>query len=234
MVSSMQSSSICKRPVINKGLSGCHFWQHGKQFAFYEPNLPAMSTKEEVQNPDTEAQMKAENQTENKEQPIDSEKVESQEPLSETAGLEARIAQLEEELKQEKDQKLRLYADFENHRKRTAKERVELFGSANQELMSVLLPIIDDFQRALSNLEDQETKEGIELIFNKFENTLKQKGLKPMESTIGKEFDVDTMEAITRIPAPTEDLKGKVVDQIEQGFHLGTKILRYARVVVGE
>lgn len=193
-----------------------------------------MSTKEEVQNPDTEAQMKAENQTENKEQPIDSEKVESQEPLSETAGLEARIAQLEEELKQEKDQKLRLYADFENHRKRTAKERVELFGSANQELMSVLLPIIDDFQRALSNLEDQETKEGIELIFNKFENTLKQKGLKPMESTIGKEFDVDTMEAITRIPAPTEDLKGKVVDQIEQGFHLGTKILRYARVVVGE
>lgn len=193
-----------------------------------------MSTKEEVQNPDTEAQMKAENQTENKEQPIDSEKVENQEPLSETAELEARIAQLEEELKQEKDQKLRLYADFENHRKRTAKERVELFGSANQELMSVLLPIIDDFQRALSNLEDQETKEGIELIFNKFENTLKQKGLKPMESTIGKEFDVDTMEAITRIPAPTEDLKGKVVDQIEQGFHLGTKILRYARVVVGE
>ena len=193
-----------------------------------------MSTKEEVQNPDTEAQMKAENQTEKKEQPIDYEKVENQEPLSDTAELEARIAQLEEELKQEKDQKLRLYADFENHRKRTAKERVELFGSANQELMSVLLPIIDDFQRALSNLEDQETKEGIELIFNKFENTLKQKGLKPMESTIGKEFDVDSMEAITRIPAPTEDLKGKVVDQIEQGFHLGTKILRYARVVVGE
>lgn len=193
-----------------------------------------MSTKEEVQNPDTEAQMKAENQTENKEQPVDSELVDNTEATSENAEMEARIAQLEEELKQEKDQKLRLYADFENHRKRTAKERVELFGSANQELMSVLLPIIDDFKRALSNLEDQAAREGIELIFNKFENILKQKGLQPLESSIGKEFDVDTMEAITRIPAPSEDLKGKVVDEIEQGFQLGTKILRYARVVVGE
>lgn len=193
-----------------------------------------MSTKEKVQNPDKEPKLDAENQTAETAQNTDKESVEKQEKLSPEEQLQARIAELEEELKAEKDQKLRLYADFENHRKRTAKERVELFGSANQELMSALLPIIDDFKRGLENLKDEESKEGIALISNKFENILKQKGLKPMESTIGKDFDVDTMEAITRIPAPSEDLKGKVVDEIEQGFHLGNKILRYARVVVGE
>ena len=193
-----------------------------------------MSTKEKVQNPDKEPKLDAENQTAETAQNTDKESVEKQEELSPEEQLQARIAELEEELKAEKDQKLRLYADFENHRKRTAKERVELFGSANQELMSALLPIIDDFKRGLENLKDEESKEGVALISNKFENILKQKGLKPMESTIGKDFDVDTMEAITRIPAPSEDLKGKVVDEIEQGFHLGNKILRYARVVVGE
>lgn len=193
-----------------------------------------MSTKNTVQDPDKEAMDPQENPAETQAENTDKESVETQEELSPEEQLQARIAELEEELKAEKDQKLRLYADFENHRKRTAKERVELFGSANQELMSALLPIIDDFKRALSNLKNEEDQEGISLIFNKFENTLKQKGLKPMESTIGKEFNVDTMEAITRIPAPNEDMKGKVVDEIEQGFHLGTKIIRYARVVVGE
>ena len=146
----------------------------------------------------------------------------------------AKIITLEEALAQEKDQKLRLYADFENHRKRTAKERVELFGSANQELMSALLPIVDDFNRALKNVENSEAEEGIRLIYHKFENVLQSKGLKPMENTTGQDFNVDTMEAITRIPAPSPELKGKVVDQIEQGFFLGNKIIRYARVVVGE
>ncbi|WP_421752694.1 nucleotide exchange factor GrpE [Croceimicrobium sp.] len=193
-----------------------------------------MSTKNTVQDPDKEAMDPKENSAETQAKNTDKESVETQEELSPEEQLQARITELEEELKAEKDQKLRLYADFENHRKRTAKERVELFGSANQELMSALLPIIDDFKRALSNLKNEEDQEGISLIFNKFENTLKQKGLKPMESTIGKEFNVDTMEAITRIPAPSEDMKGKVVDEIEQGFHLGTKIIRYARVVVGE
>ena len=193
-----------------------------------------MSTKNTVQDPDKEAMDPQENPAETQAENTDKESVETKEELSPEEQLQARIAELEEELKAEKDQKLRLYADFENHRKRTAKERVELFGSANQELMSALLPIIDDFKRALSNLKNEEDQEGISLIFNKFENTLKQKGLKPMKSTIGKEFNVDTMEAITRIPAPSEDMKGKVVDEIEQGFHLGTKIIRYARVVVGE
>lgn len=193
-----------------------------------------MSTKEKVQEQDKAQEMSAQTSPENQEELSEKETVDQQEATTNTDSPEARIAELEEALKAEKDQKLRLYADFENHRKRTAKERVELFGSANQELMSALLPIVDDFKRALQNLKDEASKEGINLIFGKFENTLKQKGLKPMESTIGKDFDVDTMEAITRIPAPSEDMKGKVVDEIEQGFHLGNKILRYARVVVGE
>lgn len=193
-----------------------------------------MSTKEKVQEQDKAQEMSAQTSPENQEELSEKETVDQQEATTDTDSPEARIADLEEALKAEKDQKLRLYADFENHRKRTAKERVELFGSANQELMSALLPIVDDFKRALQNLKDEESKEGINLIFGKFENTLKQKGLKPMESTVGKDFDVDTMEAITRIPAPSEDMKGKVVDEIEQGFHLGNKILRYARVVVGE
>lgn len=143
------------------------------------------------------------------------------------------LDQVKEELAKMKDQHLRLFADFENFKKRTAKERVEMYGSANMELMSALLPVLDDFKRALKNMpEDQQ--EGVNLIFNKFESTLKQKGLKPMEDTTGKEFDVDTMEAVTRIPAPDKKLKGKVVDELEQGFYLGTKIIRYARVVVGE
>lgn len=158
----------------------------------------------------------------------DSKEAEAVEPEAKSELEEAK-----EELSQLKDQHMRLFADFENHKKRTAKERIELFGTANMELMSALLPVIDDFKRALQNMEG-EVEEGVNLIFNKFEGILKQKGLKPMESTIGKDFDVDTMEAITRIPAPDKKQKGKVVDEIEQGFYLGNKIIRYARVVVGE
>jgi molecular chaperone GrpE len=193
-----------------------------------------MSGKETVQKPEEEKEVKVENPTGEATKSAENETVNTDEIPNEADSLEARITVLEEELKQEKDQKLRLYADFENHRKRTAKERIELFGSANKELMSALLPIVDDFQRALKNIESSEAQEGISLIFSKFESTLKQKGLKPLESSVGKDFDVDSMEAITRIPAPSEDLKGKVVDEIEQGFQLGNKILRYARVVVGE
>jgi len=193
-----------------------------------------MSTEDKVQEHDNTADMPAENQSENQTEAPEKESLDQDGSLDQMAEVAQRISDLEEALKTEKDQKLRLYADFENHRKRTAKEKVELFGSANQELMSALLPVVDDFKRALQNTEDEAAREGINLIFSKFENTLKQKGLKPMESTVGKDFDVDTMEAITRIPAPSDDLKGKVVDEIEQGFHLGNKILRYARVVVGE
>lgn len=192
-----------------------------------------MSAEDRIQNKDQEEVKTQEEAQEQVENTVNEANTDSKEEVQE-ASIEDKIAQLEEALAAEKDQKLRLYADFENHRKRTAKERVELFGSANQELMSALLPVLDDFKRALENVRGSEAEDGIRLIFNKFENTLKQKGLKPMESTIGKAFDVDTMEAITRIPAPSEELKGKVVDEIEQGFELGNKIIRYARVVVGE
>lgn len=192
-----------------------------------------MSAEDRIQNKDQEEVKTQEEAQEQVENTVNEANTDSKEEVQE-ASIEDKIAQLEEALAAEKDQKLRLYADFENHRKRTAKERVELFGSANQELMSALLPVLDDFKRALENVQGSEAEDGIRLIFNKFENTLKQKGLKPMESTIGKAFDVDTMEAITRIPAPSEELKGKVVDEIEQGFELGNKIIRYARVVVGE
>lgn len=144
------------------------------------------------------------------------------------------LENLEKENQNLKEKHLRLFAEFENYKKRTARERVELYGTANQELMGALLPVLDDFKRAMANMEEGEALDGVKLIYNKFENTLKQKGLEPMESCKGKDFDVDTMEAITRIPAPEDDLKGKVVDEIEGGYYLGNKILRYAKVVVGE
>ncbi len=151
---------------------------------------------------------------------------------------EDRIALLEKQLADQKDKNLRLFADFENLRKRTAKERIELYSTANQELMSALLPVVDDFGRAMSNLQTLDAKkevlEGVELIQLKFEKVLELKGLKAMEDTTGKEFDVDVMEAITKIPAPTPDMGGKVIDEIERGYKLGEKILRYSKVVVGE
>jgi molecular chaperone GrpE len=163
----------------------------------------------------------------------DNQELDQETPQESAEGEKSELEQLQEELEQSKNQRLRLFADFENYKKRTARERIELFDSANQDLMSALLPVVDDFKRALQNMES-EAQEGVELIFNKFLNTLKQKGLKPMESTIGRDFDVDTMEAITRIPAPEPEQKGKVIDEIEQGFELGKKIIRYAKVVVGE
>lgn len=148
------------------------------------------------------------------------------------------IGKLKSEIKELKNQNLRLYAEFENFRKRNARERVELSTTANREVLSAMLPVLDDFQRALKNIgeseADSESTKGITLIYNKLNDTLKQKGLKPMENTIGKKFDVDFMEAITKIPAPTPDMAGKVIDEIEPGYYIGEKILRYAKVVVAD
>lgn len=145
---------------------------------------------------------------------------------------------LREEVEDLKDQNLRLYAEFENFRKRNARERLELSATANKEVLTALLPVLDDFQRAIKNIgeteADTEVAKGIQLIFSKLSETLKQKGLKPMETTTGKKFDVDFMEAITKIPAPTPDMAGKVVDEIEPGYLIGDKILRYAKVVVAD
>lgn len=148
------------------------------------------------------------------------------------------VTKLEDEVKDLKDQNLRLYAEFENFRRRTAKERLELIESANKDTLAVLLPVLDDFDRALKNIEETEANapvlEGMKLISHKLKETLKGKGLKEMESTVGQAFDVETMEAITQIPAPTAEMVGKVIDEVEKGYLIGEKVIRYAKVVVGK
>lgn len=143
----------------------------------------------------------------------------------------------EEELELYKDKHLRMYSEFENFRRRSAKERIELMQNAGQEIITTLLPILDDFDRAKianENSEDIEAiKEGMDLIYNKIFALLSQKGLKPMDA-MGKDFDSDDYEAIAKIPAPSKDLKGKVIDVTEKGYYLNSKIIRHAKVVVGE
>jgi len=145
--------------------------------------------------------------------------------------------QLQEQLNQEKDKFLRLFAEFENYKKRTSRERIELFRTANEELMTVLLPILDDFDRGLAEIKKTKEKElltGMELINNKFRNSLTQKGLSHIKVEQGEVFDVELHEAITQIPAPNDKLKGKIIDIIEQGYKLGDKVIRYPKVVVGQ
>ncbi|MES2690770.1 MAG: nucleotide exchange factor GrpE [Bacteroidota bacterium] len=146
------------------------------------------------------------------------------------------VRDVETELKEKDDKYLRLYAEFENYKKRTMAERRELYKTANQEVLIALVPLIDDFERALKAMqtatEVASIKEGIELVSNKFKHTLIAQGLKPMES-IGQPFNADLHEAITNIPAPTEDLKDKVIDEVEKGYYLGDKVIRFAKVIVG-
>lgn len=143
---------------------------------------------------------------------------------------------LEEQLANEKDRNLRLFAEFENFRKRTARERLELFSTANEDLMKVLLPILDDFDRAIAQMETLGASEhltGFNLIFQKLRDNLSSKGLALVEINKGDVFDADISEAVTQIPAGDE-MKGKVVDVIEKGYKLGEKIIRYPKVVIGQ
>lgn len=142
----------------------------------------------------------------------------------------------EELLAVEKDRYIRLYAEFENYKKRTSKEKMEFFTYANQEMMVSMLGILDDFERALKEIAkngNEADLQGVELIYNKFKNKLTEKGLKIMEVRAGDTFNVDFHEAITQIPSPSEDLKGKIVDVIETGYTLGEKVIRFAKVVTG-
>lgn len=143
----------------------------------------------------------------------------------------------EELIQQEKDKYLRLFAEFENYKKRTSKERIDLFKTASQELMTSLLPIMDDFDRGLTEIKkvkDKELLKGMQLINDKFKNTLTQKGLTEIEVNKGDVFDAEIHEAITQIPAPSDKLKGKVIDAVEKGYKLGDKIIRYPKVVIGQ
>ena len=144
----------------------------------------------------------------------------------------------EELIQVEKDKYLRLFAEFENYKKRTTKERIELFKTAGQEIVTAILPILDDFERALTHIEDdkeaEELRKGVLLIYQKLVKTLEQKGLSVIEVNAGDNFDSETHQAITQIPAPTDDLKGKVIDCVEKGYKLGDKIIRHPKVVVGQ
>lgn len=144
--------------------------------------------------------------------------------------------QLREDLAKEKDKFLRLFAEFENYKKRTSKERIDLFRTAGQEVIVALLPVSDDLDRAMSELskaDDKEALKGIELIQNKFKQILKAKGLEEVEVKAGDVFDAEIHDAITQIPAPNKKMKGKIIDVIEKGFKLGDKIIRHPKVIVG-
>ena len=136
-----------------------------------------------------------------------------------------------------KEKYIRLYSEYENYRKRTAKEKIDLITNASENVIKELLPILDDFERAIDNNKNVEDasvlKEGFDLIYSKMHKGLINQGLKPMEAN-GKDFDSEIHEAITKIPAPNEKLKGKVVDVIEKGYQINEKVIRYAKVVVGE
>jgi len=147
---------------------------------------------------------------------------------------EGDVAKWKKEFAEMKEKYVRLYADFENFRRRTAKEKLEFMTSANENLIRNLLPVLDDFERAAKNFgtQDAETlKQGFVLIHDKLFKTLEQKGLKPMTDVIGAGFSADYHEAITQIPVP--DMQGKVVDELEKGYFLGDKVLRFSKVVVG-
>jgi molecular chaperone GrpE len=149
---------------------------------------------------------------------------------------EKKLDEVTEKYNDANDKYLRLYSEFDNYRKRTNKERLDLLKSASEEVIIDLLTILDDFDRAIAAMDVQgvedETKKGLELIRNKLFNTLSQKGLQPMDSQ-GKEFNTDYNESITNIPAPSKDMVGKVVDVIEKGYLLNGKVIRFAKVVVG-
>ena len=145
--------------------------------------------------------------------------------------------ELKAEVEKEKDKFLRLFAEFENYKRRTSKERVEMFKTANQDVMVSMLPVLDDFDRALNEItkaKDKNLLKGVELIYNKFKETLRAKGLEQMKVKEGDTFDADIHEAITQIPAPSDKLKGKIVDVVEKGYKLGDRIIRYPKVVTGK
>ncbi len=154
--------------------------------------------------------------------------------VSETAEVDE-LQKLKDEVAEAKDKYLRLYSEFENFRRRTAKEKIDMIQTANEGLLKNLLPVMDDFERAEKAFRDLNSKEaeGFLLIFNKYKKILEQSGAKVLDLKTGDDFNADTQEAITQIPAPSEALKGKVVDVVEKGYTLNEKVIRFAKVVVG-
>lgn len=187
--------------------------------------------KEEKDNLSTEETVDQETVEQNEEDT--SKKEDQQEEKGEVSELDT----LKEELASMKDKHVRLQAEFDNYRKRTLKEKMELTKSAGASILVNVLPLMDDFERAMQHIgesnDNDALKEGIELIYGKFCDFLKQNGVSEIE-TFEKDFDTDIHEAVTKIPAPTEELKGKVVDCIQKGYLLNEKVIRFAKVVIGE
>ena len=174
--------------------------------------------------------MKSKKKKKSKEESVEEPKVDSANEASE----ESVVNEINIDFK---DKYVRLYSEFENYRKRTAREKIDIITNASENVLKEIIPILDDFERAIANNENVEEistiKEGFELIYNKIFKTLTNQGLAPMDS-IGKSFDPDIHEAITKIPATKDKMKGKVMDVIEKGYTLNEKVIRFAKVVVGE
>jgi molecular chaperone GrpE len=188
----------------------------------------AASEQTEVQ--DTEVTSLENNQESNQDSTSEFNEAEGEETA------ETSLEKLEKAVASEQDKFLRLFAEFENYKKRTSKERMDLFKTANQEVIIAMLPVLDDFERAMKELskeQDSELYKGVSLIQNKFIGVLKNKGLEEVVVSAGDTFDSEMHDAITQIPAPDKKMKGKVIDVIEKGFQLGDKIIRHPKVVVG-
>tara|TARA_B100000963_G_scaffold221262_1_gene192865 strand:+ start:4064 stop:4555 length:492 start_codon:yes stop_codon:yes gene_type:complete len=158
-------------------------------------------------------------------------KKKKQKKKEEKAKNEKQELTVEEKFVELNDKHLRLFAEFENFKKRTAKERMDLYKTAGESILTALLPILDDFERSIKANQKQED-EGVVLIHNKLKSILETKGLKAMQDPVGEELNTDYHEAITNIPAPSDNMKGKIIDVVEKGYFLNEKVIRYAKVVV--
>jgi molecular chaperone GrpE len=194
-----------------------------------------MANKEKIEN--------ATEKKEGEEKKVDGQKQKSTGTKTKTARAKkkpeepSKIRKLEKELQEQKEKYLRLSADFDNYRKRTLKEKIELSKQAGEEIFAKILPVLDNLERAMKAVEEakdlEAVKEGMHLIYNMFNEYLLQQGLREIEA-MHQEFDTDIHDAVTKIPAPDKNLKGKIVDVIEKGYFLNDKVLRYAKVVIGE
>lgn len=194
-----------------------------------------MSKKEQEQVKEEELQQE-ETQTEAQNAEVESQNAEEEQPAKEETP-EDKIASLQAELEKSQKEYLFLMAEFDNYRKRTVKEKAELIKNGGEKAMLGLLPVIDDFERAIDAIDKSSDveglKEGVDLIYNKFMKYLESQQVKPMEST-GTDFDADIYEAVTTFPAPDESMKGKVIDTVQKGYTINEKVLRHAKVVVGQ
>lgn len=194
-----------------------------------------MTSKENTQDQTVKEQKKAKKTTDSKSRKTDAAKAKSAKSGKKTDDS-AKLKELQKELQEQKDKHLRLSADFDNYRKRTLKEKIELAKLAGEEILVKILPVLDDLERAMRSIEEahdlEAVKEGMNLIYNKFKEYLNQQGVQEIDA-MHQEFDTDVHEAVTQIPVEDKELKGKVVDIIEKGYTLNDKVIRYSKVVIG-